>query len=46
MSSTEDYRRYARECMELLRVVNDHKAKAILLHGCALQIRNSTRALL
>jgi hypothetical protein len=25
MSSTEDYRRYARECMELLCVVNDQK---------------------
>jgi hypothetical protein len=32
MSRTEDYRRYALECMELLCVVNDQKTKAILSH--------------
>ena len=39
MSSTEDYRRYARECMELLCVVNDQKTKAILSHMAQVWLR-------
>ncbi len=32
MSTKEDYRRCARECVELLRAVTDEKTRAILSH--------------
>ncbi len=40
MSTKEDYRRYARECVELLRaVVTDEKTKAALSHMAQVWLR-------
>jgi hypothetical protein len=39
MSRTEDYRRYARECMELSRLVNTEKAGTILSHMAQVWLR-------
>ncbi len=39
MSTKEDYRRYARECMELLRAVTDEKTKAALSHMAQVWLR-------
>ncbi len=39
MSTKEDYRRYARECVELLRAVTDEKTKAMLSHMAQVWLR-------
>ncbi len=39
MSTKEDYRRYARECVELLRAVTDEKTKALLFHMAQVWLR-------
>jgi hypothetical protein len=39
MSRTEDYRRYARECMELSRLVNTEKTRTILSHMAQVWLR-------
>ncbi len=39
MSRSESYRRFACECMELARVVNDQKTKAILIHTARVWLR-------
>ncbi len=39
MSRSEDSRRFACECVELARVVNDQKTKAILIHTARVWLR-------
>jgi hypothetical protein len=39
MTRTEDYRRYARECMELSRLVNTEKTRTILSHMAQVWLR-------
>ena len=39
MSRTEDYRRYARERMELSRLVNTEKTRTILSHMAQVWLR-------
>ncbi len=43
MSTKEDYRRYARECVELLRAVTDEKTKAALSHMAQVWLRLANR---
>ncbi len=39
MSTKEDYRRYASECVELLRAVTDEKTRAVLSHMAQVWLR-------
>ncbi len=39
MSTKEEYRRYARECVELLRAVTDEKTRAALSHMAQVWLR-------